>query len=87
MYLHLYFNLHTIKTEIQGKEKFMNKKEKEIVAMMALESKNALDAMRKVFEETPDIPEDIKEKAFKEIIKTEKQVIKFTSTKRHPKKN
>jgi hypothetical protein len=59
----------------------MNEKEKKVVAQMVEESQKTFDAMRKVLEETPDFPEDIKKKALEEIKKTEKQVIKLTSKK------
>ncbi|MDR0590575.1 MAG: hypothetical protein LBG09_01840 [Puniceicoccales bacterium] len=59
----------------------MNEKEKKVVAQMVEESQKTFDAMRKVFEETPDLPEEIRKKALKEIKKTEKQVIKLTAPK------
>jgi hypothetical protein len=59
----------------------MNEQEKKVVEQMVEESQKTFDAMRKVFEETPDLPEDIRKKALKEIEKTEKQVIKLTAKK------
>ncbi|MDR1907203.1 MAG: hypothetical protein LBQ03_03255 [Puniceicoccales bacterium] len=57
----------------------MNEKEKETVALMFKKSQVTLDTIRKLIEESSEIPEDAKKKALREVEKTKNKVEKMTS--------
>jgi DNA-binding Lrp family transcriptional regulator len=57
----------------------MDKKEKEIVAIMQQEAKTTLEAIRFLIEASSGVSADGKKKALKELKKTKNQILKITS--------
>jgi hypothetical protein len=60
----------------------MNTEEEKAVEMMSEKARETLDEIEKLFRENPDVPGDIREKAFEEIKKTEKEIARITAP--HP---
>ncbi|MDR1366663.1 MAG: hypothetical protein LBJ13_02015 [Puniceicoccales bacterium] len=57
----------------------MNETEKKTAALISKESQETLDVIRKLIEESVEIPEDAKKKAFRELEKTKNKIEKMIS--------